>query len=85
MVAGKGNSGGSWPPEDKKLICGMEGEIVVAHGRLLSSYGCSRALGDVTLGQKTFIYSNGFFQINFIYPSCKELGTYPTNNGIVGI
>ena len=48
----------------KKLICGMEGEIVVAHGRLLSSYGCSWALGDVTLGQKTFIYSNGFFQKN---------------------
>ena len=30
------NSGGSWLPEEKKLICGTEGEIVVAHGRLPS-------------------------------------------------
>ena len=28
------NSGGSRLPEDKKVICGTEGEIVVAHGRL---------------------------------------------------
>jgi len=34
---GRGNSGGSWLLEEKKLICGMEGEIVVAHGRLPSS------------------------------------------------
>jgi len=33
---GRGNSGGSWLPEEKKLICGTEGEIVVAHGRLPS-------------------------------------------------
>ena len=33
---GRGYSGGSWLPEEKKkLICGTEGEIVVAHGRLL--------------------------------------------------
>ena len=31
-----GNSGGSWLPKDKKLICGTEGEIVVAQGRLPS-------------------------------------------------
>ena len=29
---GRGNSGGSWLPEEKKLICDTEGEIVVAHG-----------------------------------------------------
>ena len=54
---GRGNSGGSWLPEEKKanmwhgreivvahgcrkikkLICGTEGEILVAHGRLPSS------------------------------------------------
>ena len=33
---GKGNSGGSWLPEEKKIICGTEGEIMVAHGRLPS-------------------------------------------------
>ena len=33
---GRGISGGSWLLEDKKLICGTEGEIVVAHGRLPS-------------------------------------------------
>jgi len=36
---GRGNSGGSWLPEEKKaniIICGTEGEIVVAHGRLPS-------------------------------------------------
>ena len=33
---GRGNSGGSWLPEEKKLMCGTAGEIVVAHGRLLS-------------------------------------------------
>ena len=32
----RGNSGGSWLPEEKKLICGPEEEIVVAHGRLPS-------------------------------------------------
>ena len=31
---GRGNSGGSWMPEEKKA--GPEGEIVVAHGRLPS-------------------------------------------------
>ena len=30
----EGDSGGSWLPKEKKLICGPEGEIVVAHGRL---------------------------------------------------
>ena len=33
---GRENSGGSWLPEEKKLIFGTEGEIVVAHGRLPS-------------------------------------------------
>ena len=34
---GRGNSGGSWLSEEKQaLICGTEGEIVVAHGRLPS-------------------------------------------------
>ena len=33
---GRGNSGGSWLPEEKKPICGTEGEIVLAHGRLPS-------------------------------------------------
>jgi hypothetical protein len=33
---GRGNSCGSWLPEEKKLICRTEGEIVVAHGRLPS-------------------------------------------------
>ena len=33
---GRGNSGGSWLLEEKKLIYGPEGEIVVAHGRLPS-------------------------------------------------
>ena len=33
---GRGNSGGSWLPEEKKQIWGKEGEIVVAHGRLPS-------------------------------------------------
>ena len=34
---GRGNCGGSWLPEEKKLICGPEEEIiVVAHGRLPS-------------------------------------------------
>ena len=37
---GRGNSGGSWLPEDKKNnMCGTEGEIVVAHGRLPSPGG----------------------------------------------
>ena len=33
---GRGNSGGSWLPEEKKANIGTEGEIVVAHGRLPS-------------------------------------------------
>ena len=33
---GRGNNGGSRLPEEKKLICGMEEEIVVAHGSLPS-------------------------------------------------
>ena len=33
---GRGNSGGSWLPEEKKAICGSEEKIVVAHGRLPS-------------------------------------------------
>ena len=33
---GRGYSGGSCLPEEKKLICGPEEEIVVAHGRLPS-------------------------------------------------
>ena len=33
---GRGNTGGSWLPEEKKNLCGTEGEIVVAHGRLPS-------------------------------------------------
>ena len=34
---GRGNSGGSWLPEEKtKLICGPEEEIVVVHGHLPS-------------------------------------------------
>ena len=32
----RGNSGGSWLLEEKKLKCGPEGEIVVAHGCLNS-------------------------------------------------
>ena len=38
MVVGKVNSGSSWLPEEKKLICGPEGEIVVTHGRLPALY-----------------------------------------------
>ena len=34
MVAQKGNTDGSWLPEDKKA--NMEGEYVVAYGRLPS-------------------------------------------------
>ena len=30
---GRGNSGGSWLPEEKKIIFGPEEEIVVAHCR----------------------------------------------------
>ena len=30
----EGESGGSWLPEEKKAYVAMEGEIVVAHGRL---------------------------------------------------
>ena len=33
---GRGNSGGSWLPKRKKPLCGTEGEIVEAHGRLPS-------------------------------------------------
>ena len=36
MRPGRGNSDGSWLWEEKKLICGPEGEIGVAHGRLPS-------------------------------------------------
>ena len=35
-VNGRENSGGSGLPEENKLICGLEEEIVVAHGRLTS-------------------------------------------------
>ena len=41
---GRGNIGGSLQPVDKKLICGTEGEIVVAHGRLPSSAPSTRVL-----------------------------------------
>ena len=55
---GRGNSGGSWLPEEKKLICGTEGEIVVAHGRLPSpapmNEGLVKTLFSVYINDKMF-------------------------------
>ena len=42
---GRGYSGGSRLREEKKLICGPEEEILVAHGRLPSPVPLARVNG----------------------------------------